>query len=1030
MSLSLKPDSKVVKEFYSKIKSLHENLQNNEGAVAPYFANLLRHCLGQFPLLDLVEQFSIKRDGRKPLRADGAIVDKQTNVLLYGIWEAKDSKDKLKKEVEKKFKDGYPKDNILFQSPDYVILYQHGVLAFEESLDNPENLITVLELFLGYKPPVYAQWEEAIEAFKDKVGELGKSLVKIINSELKTNKAFILAFDDFSNICRESINPSLSPDAVVEMLVQHLLTERLFRTIFDNSDFTNKNIIAHEIEKVIQALTVKSFSRKEFLKSLDRFYVAIEETASTIHSYSRKQDFLNAVYENFFQGFAVKVADTHGIVYTPQPIVDFMVNSVQEILKREFDKTLSSPDVHILDPFTGTGNFLLRVMQEINPLSLEDKYKKSLHCNEIMLLPYYVASMNIEHAYYEKTGKYEPFQGICLVDTFEMLEGKQYGLGFSVPENTERVRRQKESPIFVILGNPPYNIGQQDENDNNKNRRYPHLDTIIAETYAKDSKATLKKSLSDAYIKAFAWATERLAGRENGVIAFVTNNGFLETVSTDGMRKHLAKDFNKIYILDLGGNVRKNPKLSGTTHNVFGIQVGVSIAFLVKNDALTTETEIYHARLEELWRKVQKFEYLENTDNYVKVDWQKVIPDTKNNWITNCLTVNFDTFIPIASKEGKATESHAKGVVFKIYSLGVATNRDTWAYNFNSVELAKNMQLSIDTYNEQVSKYSCLTSKPKGKELEGFIDNFVNYDDKKISWSSTLKLHLSRSSFTEFENNKIRPAIYRPFTKVFLYFDNLLIDRRGQFSSIFPTPETEKENQVVCLSGVGSNKPFHSLIVKIILCLDSLEKTQCFPFYVYAEDGTKTENITDWALTHYQEHYQDESLNKWDIFHYIYGVLHHEGYRETYQANLKRELPRIPLLSDFWAISRIGKQLAELHLNYETQAEYELEIDCPDRLDYRVEKMKFNKDKTAIIYNESLTLKGIPAEALEYRLGNRSALDWIIDQYQVSTDKRSGITNDPNNLDDEQYIIRLVRKIVTVSIETVKLVKELSKQPL
>ncbi|EIJ42368.1 putative helicase [Beggiatoa alba B18LD] len=1036
MPLNLKPSSKAIKDYYAQIKDLLDANQQNEGAVAPKFSALIQHCLSQYPQLDLVEQYSIKRDGRKPLRADGALVDKQTKVLLYGIWEAKDSKDKLKKEVEKKFKEGYPKDNILFQSPDYVILYQYGNLVFEESAENPAHLITALELFLSYKPPVYEQWEEAIEAFKEKVGELGKALVNIINEELKKNKGFINAFEDFSQLCQASINPNLSQNAVIEMLVQHLLTERLFRTIFDNPDFASKNIIAQEIEKVIQALTAKSFSRKEFLKSLDRFYIAIEETASTIHAYSRKQDFLNAVYENFFQGFAVKVADTHGIVYTPQPIVDFMVNSVQEILKREFDKNLSSPDVHILDPFTGTGNFILRVMQEINPLSLEEKYKESLYCNEIMLLPYYVASMNIEHAFYEKTKKYEPFEGICLVDTFEMLEGRQHGFGFDIPKNIARVKKQKDSPIFVILGNPPYNAWQQNENDNNKNRKYPHLDNIITDTYAKNSKATNKISLSDAYIKAFAWATERLEGRESGVIAFVTNNGFLEGIATDGMRKHLSLNFSKIYHIDLKGNARTTgERRRQEGGNVFNdlIRVSVGITFLIKQpNPENKPTEINIFSVDDYLKGEEKQAILEEYHSIVKVPFKRSTVDKNYNWLTEGLEADFETFTPIGSKEGKAENSQLEGVIFKIYGVGVLTSRDVWAYNFNADELAKNIQLSIDTYNEHVSKYSRLTSKPKGKEEETkFIDDFVVYDDKKISWSRNLKRHLKSGKYTEFSQEKIRISLYRPFTKTFLFFDKVMNNDVYPSTHIFPTPKTEQENRVICTVN-EAQIPFSSQITNYIPCVHvGGRQTQCFPFYIYTEDGTnRTENITDWALKHYREHYQDESLNKWDIFYYVYGLLHHEGYREKYQANLKRELARIPLLSDFWAISRIGKQLAELHLNYETQAEYKLEIDCPDRLDYRVEKMKFNKDKTAIIYNDSLTLKGIPAEALEYRLGNRSALDWIIDQYQVSTDKRSGITNDPNNLDDEQYIIRLVRQIITVSIETVKLVKELSKQPL
>jgi predicted helicase len=583
MTCTLKPNHKIIKDYYNAIAALKSLAQQHEGAVAPHFANVLRYCVNQYSSLALVEQYSLKRDGRKPLRADGALVDKQTNVLLYGLWEAKDSQDNLEKEVQKKFKEGYPSDNILFQSPDKLIIYQHGELAFEAVIsDSPQHLIAGLACFLNYKPPVYEQWEHAVVAFKDKVGELGAALVQIILKELKSNPVFIQTFETFSQLCKTAINPNLAQAAVIEMLVQHLLTERLFRTIFNNPDFVDKNVIAKEIEKVIHALTSKSFSRHEFLKSLDRFYVAIEETSKTLHSYSRKQDFLNAVYENFFQGFAVKVADTHGIVYTPQPIVDFMVNSVQEILKREFKTDLSQPNVHILDPFTGTGNFILRVMQEISPLRLEQKYRDELHCNEVMLLPYYIASMNIEHAYYERTGKYAPFPGICLVDTFELAEPRQQGLEFFVPENTERVKRQKQAPIFVIIGNPPYNVGQQNENDNNKNRKYTTLDNLVTDNYAKDSKATNKNSLSDAYIKAFAWATERLKEKESGIVAFVTNNGFLNGIAADGMRNRLEKEFDKIYVLDLGGNVRQNPKLSGTTHNVFGIQVGVAVTILVK----------------------------------------------------------------------------------------------------------------------------------------------------------------------------------------------------------------------------------------------------------------------------------------------------------------------------------------------------------------------------------------------------------------------------------------------------------------
>jgi predicted helicase len=861
-------------------------------------------------------------------------------------------------------------------------------------------------------------WQEAVTAFKDKVKEHGDALLKIIEQELKTNQKFSQAFEGFTQLCQEAINPNLSLNAVKEMLIQHLLTERIFRTVFKNPDFVNKNVIAREIEKVITALTSRSFSRHEFLKKLDRFYGAIEITAATIDDYAHKQDFLNAIYEKFFQGFAVKVADTHGIVYTPQPIVNFMVQSVEEILQKEFNSSLSQPGVHILDPFVGTGNFLVRVMREINKFRLKNKYLQELHCNEVMLLPYYIASMNIEHAYYEITGQYEPFEGICLVDTFQLAEERQQD--FFTTENTARVRQQKQSPIFVVIGNPPYNVGQVNENDNNKNRKYKVVDKWVRETYAKDSKATLKNALFDPYVKAICWAADRI--KDEGIVALVTNNSFLDSIAFDGMRKHLAQDFSKLYVFDLGGNVRKNPKLSGTTHNVFGIQVGVSINLLVKKSG-ETASHIFYARLGEDWRKEKKYGYLDEKQHVAQIEWETIVPDKKNTWLTEGLHSEFDDFMPLGTKETKAAKTEIEGVIFKIYGRGVATCRDAWAYNFNQSELADNMQQMIETYNEQVFKWVQQADK-KTK-----VDDFVKNDERKIKWSGDLKICLQAGKMAEFSDEKIRQSLYRPFTRSYLFFDRTMNNRVYVFPSIFPTAKTETENQVICVSGVGSNKPFHALTVNIIPCLDFLEKTQCFPFYIYNEDGTnRKENITDWALNHYQTHYQDNQITKWDIFHYVYGILHHPVYREKYAANLKRELPRLPLAPNFWDFVTAGKKLADLHLNYEQQPEYPLKLmDQPDMpLNWRVDKMKLSRDKRQIIYNDSLTIGGIPPEAFEYKLGNRSALDWVIDQYRVKVDKRSGIVNDPNRLDDEEYIVRLIGKVVLVSLETVKVVLKLS----
>ena len=548
------------------------------------FQNLLDSCAKQFQWI-LVAEYAIKRPKKQPIRMDGALLD--IYKLPRAYWEAKDIKDDLKKEIQKKLAVGYPNDNIIFQRPDRAILYQDGKLVMDADLTKDQDLVDILRQFFEYRAPAIAQWEKAAEEFGDRVKDHATALLDLIRVQEKTNKKFIDAFAAFMLLCRQSINPNLAESAVDEMLIQHLLKERIFRSVFNNPDFAQRNIIAVEIEKVINALTSKHFSRAHFLSSLDRFYGAIEETAATIDDFSQKQDFLNTVYEKFFQGFSTKVADTHGIVYTPQPIVNFMVKSVEEILQREFGKSLVDKGVHILDPFVGTGNFIMRVMREIAEIqksALPYKYEHELHCNEVMLLPYYIASMNIEHEYFEQTGKYEAFEGICLVDTFEDQQIEQ--LSFFAPENMKRVDRQRQSDLFVVIGNPPYNVGQLNENDNNKNRKYTTknktgIDDRVAATYAKASKATLKNSLSDPYVKAIRWASDRIG--DEGVVAFVTNNSFIDGIAFDGMRQYLEQEFDQIYVFDLGGNIRKNPKLSGTTHNVFGIQVGVSVNIFVRH---------------------------------------------------------------------------------------------------------------------------------------------------------------------------------------------------------------------------------------------------------------------------------------------------------------------------------------------------------------------------------------------------------------------------------------------------------------
>ncbi len=1021
--LKLKSSHKAIRDYYATLQQYAQHDITHEGAVSNPFAFLLDACAKQVDAT-LVPQYPMRTPAGNRIVLDGVILDAYR--IPFAYWEAKDIDDDLYQAVQEKRDAGYPFDNIFFQTPQRGILYQNGEQVFDVDITDPTRLITALQYLFSAPPAALENWHTAVAEFKEMVPALGKRLAELIAEQHETNPQFVTAFTDFYQQCRTAINPNLSIAAVEEMLIQHLLTERIFRTVFDNPDFTRRNIIAREIEKVIEVLIRNAFSRDEFLSPLNPFYIAIENAATLCKDFSQKQQFLNTVYEQFFQGFSVEVADTHGIVYTPQPIVDFMVNSVEQILETEFNRSLSDTGVHIIDPFVGTGNFIVRLMQDLRATTLAEKYQTELHCNEILLLPYYIASLNIEHEFFQRMRTYQPFEGIALADTFELLEEQQPQL--FTQENTERVKRQKAADMFVVIGNPPYNVGQVNENDNNKNRKYKVMDALLRETYSQDSKATNKNALSDPYVKAILWASKRI-GKE-GVVAFVTNNGFLDGIAFDGMRKHLAQDFSKIYHIDLKGNARtsgeRRRKEGG---NVFDdqIRVGIGISFFIKKAETTSKTaEVWLYSVDDYLKAREKQKLLVDFANYTNMPTKQVMIDVKHTWLTEGLHAEFDTFIPIGSKEAKAGKSAAANVIFHTFGVGFQTSRDAWLYNFNKDTLIQNVKRTSDFYNTQVLKWKGMPQNVRN------VDDFVEYDDTKVKWSSGLKLKLRQGRLVEYTESKLRVSLYRPFTEMSLYFDDTLNHRMSVFPNTFPIPDTEKENQVICVSGPGHDIfrcHIASRIPEYKFSNSSNGGTQCFPFYTYDEDGTnRQENITDWALAEFRTHYGDDTITKWDIFHYNYGILHHPDYREKYQANLKRDLPHIPFAEDFRGFADAGAALADLHINYESVPKYDQlkHIETPELpIDWRVEKMKLSRDKTQLVYNDFLTLDGIPEEAFDYRLGNRSALEWIVDQYRVKTDKRSGIVNDPNRADQPQYIVDLIARVITVSLKTVEVVDKL-----
>ncbi|WIG58689.1 MAG: Helicase domain protein [Ktedonobacterales bacterium] len=1067
-SIAIAPSHKAIERYYAELAQIRSVGADYEQATRAAFQALLTACAPTVGWTLILEQ--PLANGKRP---DGTLRDAY---FARGYWEAKDTRDDLDGEIKKKREAGYPVTNTIFEDTRRAVLFQGGRVAMDVDITERRNLADLLTAFFGYVEPEIATFEAAITEFKGRIPELAASLKELIRTQEVENAAFKSALASFYTLCQTSLDPNISWETVREMLVQHLLTERLFRTVFQNPDFVRRNVIAAEIEKVIDALTSKAFNRGEFLRSLARFYVAIEAAAQGLEDWSEKQHFMNVVYERFFQGYSTKQADTHGIVYTPQEIVDFMCTSVEEVLQREFGKSLSDTGVQILDPATGTGSFVVNLLRRISGATLERKYREDLFANEIMLLPYYIASLNIEHAYYERTGSYLPFEGLCFTDTLELAEARQMSL--FVERNHDRVEREKAADIMVVIGNPPYNVGQENENDNNKNRKYPVIDGRIRETYAKDSKATLKTKYYDAYVKFFRWATDRLQGRD-GIVCFITNNAFVRKDLLDGIRKHLAQDFTTIYHLDLGGDMRE-----GGGGNVFGITPGVGVTVLIRRrDIPQQEAErarVHYHKVEDALTGTEKLHLIASMGGISNLEWEELDPNEHYAWINEGLHPEFESFMPIGSQEAKTSHLLDK-TIFQTFSLGVGTNRDEWVYAFQAVQLMDKVQRLIKNYNSEVFRWTQEGSDPKR------VDDFVNNEPTFVKWTDRLKASLVKMEMLSFDTNQVRQSLYRPFSRRYLYFDHLLNQRRYQQHHIYPTSDCESENSAMQVGGYG-RKDFSVLATNCIPDLNFYaDPAQCFPLYTYAEDGSaRRENVTDWALAQFQAAYGPE-VTKRDIFDYVYGLLHHPRYRARYAENLKRELPRIPLLptrEGYEATRAAGAALAALHLGYESVREYPLRMrETPgEPVEWRVKKMKLvgkpngqtgmsaplraeatpqvgqtflsvsgqtgmsaplpqvgqtflsvsasappSGETATLVYNDWLTLEGIPPEVFAYRLGNRSALEWVIDQYQVSTDTRSGITSDPNRPDDPQYIVRLIRQVVTVSVETVRLVDGLAR---
>ncbi|MCA4129180.1 DEAD/DEAH box helicase family protein, partial [Pseudomonas aeruginosa] len=857
------------------------------------------------------------------------------------------------------------------------------------------------------------------------------------------------AFNVFAAELRDDLNDSISDGEIVEMLAQHLVTKPVFDALFDEYSFASHNPMSKAMQGVLDALHEHHLAKEA--DTLEKFYASVRQRAAGIDNAQGKQKIIVELYDKFFRNAFPKMTERLGIVYTPVEVVDFILHSVNHLLQQEFGQTLGSKGVHIIDPFTGTGTFITRLIQSglIKPEELPHKYKHEIHANELVLLAYYIAAINIEAAYHgEVIDEYTPFEGICLTDTFQMYE-KEDLIDEVLVDNSARRKRQKALDIRVIVGNPPYSVGQKSENDNNDNVDYPKLDADIRATYAARSSATLAKGLYDSYIRAIRWASNRIG--DTGIIGFVTNAGFLDANTTDGLRKCLADEFSSLYVFHLRGNQRTSGETSRKEGGkIFGSgsRAPIAISLLVKNPAAQGHGQIYFHDIGDYLSREEKLEKVAGYASVAGIEqWQRITPDEHGDWLKQ-RDNSFNRFIVLGEKKSDAPK------LFENFSLGVVTNRDAWAYNASQSKLATNMTSMIGFYNGEVerfnAKYSGLDTKARQAQVDGFIDT----DPTRISWTHNVKQDLVRNHIYAFESGNMVSSLYRPFTKQWLYYNRRFNERVYQMPRIFPDAGTE--NLVIGVSAAGEKVAFSALISRHVPSLHfvDIEGSQCFPLYLYDEaaqasdsdlfaepiDGglRRRDAVTDAGLAHFQSAYPGESLSKEDLFYYVYGILHSPDYRERFADNLSKELPRIPAVkkaADFWAFSQAGRALADLHLNYETVEPYPLTIEAKSPLtgaDYRVEKMKFAKkgDKSTVIYNHRITLKDIPRAAWDYVVNGKAALDWVMERQAVRTDKASGIVNDANDwaietMGNPKYPLELFQRVVTVSLETTKIVKGL-----
>ena len=1022
-------------EAYQHIRRYREELDrikaasgsDNELQTRRAFENCLDdYCREHSEGLTLVAEQRIagraRRDGTATqVIPDGTVRDAMR--LARGYWEAKDIRDDLDAEIRNKFNSGYPSDNIIFQNQEEAALYQDGVEAMRVDMSSEDDLHRLIRRFLDYELPQSRRLRSAQRQFNADLPYVLGNLREAVDAAQLDNAGYQAAAAEFLELCRKSISPEVGEADVREMLLQHILTKDIFLRVFTEDQFHRENNIAAQLD-ALERTFFTGDTRRQAIDRLRPYYSAIHIAAIGIGDYAEKQQFLKAIYENFYKAYNPAAADRLGVVYTPNEVVDFIIRGADWLLQRHFGKTLADTGVQILDPATGTGTFITNLINHLPAERLEYKYVNEIHANEVAILPYYIANLNIEYTYKEITGRYKEFPNLVFVDTLDNLDWKgvtggavqrqgALELGGMSVDNWVRLELQNEKPISVIIGNPPYNDGATLWGDGGANRAYQEIDKRIKDTYIADSSAQ-KTHQYDMYKRFIRWASDRLD--DDGIIAFITNRAYIDSRQDDGFRQHALQEFGDLYIVDLGGDIRKN----GRVGNIFGIMTGVAIGFFVRRAGAPEQGNIHYYALEDEKSGSAKLAELKALD-VDKIEFRRITPDANHDWL-NQANPDFERLMPLADKQTKFAKSDSEEqAVFRLFSNAVKTNRDAWVFDFDVPNLRNKALFFSDTYNELLDK---------GDESFPSV----------IKWSHALQDNLKRRERIVYNDGKRIRAIWRPFVSKWHFAEPLMNDRLTRNHYEMFGSDLVQPNKVICFRGTGTNKPFSALAIDKIAEHQMLSNMQCLPLYRYTAEGERVCNITDWAIERVNAHYRKEwgehfaaavgadAIGAEDIFAYVYAVLHDPVYRHDYGVDLLREFPRLPLYRYFGDWAKMGHKLLELHLGFESIEAYPLERVEGEGAPGRA-LLRADRERGLIRIDERTTLAGVPADAWRYRLGSRSAVEWVLDQYRERKPRDATVAarfNEYRFGAHKERVVELLGRVCAVSVGTMGIVDKMA----